>query len=175
MEFPAWLSAQLSELTEVLDDPATDLQAILAVLIDDVTVAVPSFLGLRMTLRGGRGTRHCDRNRPHRRPNCPVVAAPAAGPAGRCRSGQCRGVYTGNADAFAVGQGQGSSTSPTARSCSTSTCPAAPRPMRRPWCPTRSGQAAVIHRAIGCLTARACHRRTRSENSAAGPRQPAAP
>ena len=33
-----------------MDDLGTDLQAILAVLIDDVTVAVPSFLGLRMTL-----------------------------------------------------------------------------------------------------------------------------
>ena len=51
MEFPASLSAQLSELTDALDDPGTDLQAILAVLIDDVTAAVPSFLGLRMTLR----------------------------------------------------------------------------------------------------------------------------
>ena len=51
MEFPASLSAQLSELTDALDDPGTDLQAILAVLIDDVTAAVPSFLGLIMTLR----------------------------------------------------------------------------------------------------------------------------
>ena len=51
MEFPGSLSAQLSELTDALDDPGTDLQAILAVLIDDVTAAVPSFLGLTMTLR----------------------------------------------------------------------------------------------------------------------------
>src|SRR6476661_7547300 len=51
MEFPASLSAQLSELTDALDDPGTDLQAILDVLIDDLTLAVPSFLGLTMTLR----------------------------------------------------------------------------------------------------------------------------
>lgn len=51
MEFPASLSAQLSALTDALDDPGTDLEAILAVLIDDLTAAVPSFLGLRMTLK----------------------------------------------------------------------------------------------------------------------------
>lgn len=45
------LSRQLSELTDALEDPGTDLQAILAVLIDDVTAVVPSFLGLRMTLQ----------------------------------------------------------------------------------------------------------------------------
>ena len=33
--------------------PGTDLQAVLAVLVDDLTVAVPSFLGLTMTLRLG--------------------------------------------------------------------------------------------------------------------------
>ena len=44
MEFPASLRAQLSELTDALDDPGTDLQAILDVLIDDLTLAVPSFL-----------------------------------------------------------------------------------------------------------------------------------
>lgn len=51
MDFPASLSAQLSELTDALDDPGTDLQAILAVLVDDLTAAVPSVLGLTMTLR----------------------------------------------------------------------------------------------------------------------------
>lgn len=51
MDFPASLSQQLSDLTDALDDPGTDLQAILAVLIDDLTAAVPSFLGLAMTLR----------------------------------------------------------------------------------------------------------------------------
>jgi len=51
MEFPTSLSAQLSELTDALDDPGADLQAILTVLVDDLTAVVPSFLGLRMTLR----------------------------------------------------------------------------------------------------------------------------
>lgn len=51
MDFPASLSQQLSDLTDALDDPGTDLQTILAVLVDDLTAAVPSFLGLTMTLR----------------------------------------------------------------------------------------------------------------------------
>ena len=46
MNFPASLSQQLSDLTDALDDPGTDLQAILALLVDDLTAAVPSFLGL---------------------------------------------------------------------------------------------------------------------------------
>lgn len=51
MDFPASLSQQLSDLTDALDDPGTDLQAILAVLVDDLISSVPSFLGLTMTLR----------------------------------------------------------------------------------------------------------------------------
>ncbi len=51
MDFRASLSQQLSDLTDALDDPGTDLQVILAVLVDDLTAAVPSFLGLTMTLR----------------------------------------------------------------------------------------------------------------------------
>jgi len=50
MEFPQALSRHLSALTDALDDPGTDLQAVLAVLADDLTVAVPSFLGLTMSL-----------------------------------------------------------------------------------------------------------------------------
>jgi hypothetical protein len=44
------LSQQLGDLTLTLDDPGTDLKAILDVLCDDLTAAVPSFLGLTMTL-----------------------------------------------------------------------------------------------------------------------------
>ncbi len=51
MEFPHVLCDQLAELSEALAEPGTDLQAILAVLIDDITAAVPSFLGLTMTLQ----------------------------------------------------------------------------------------------------------------------------
>ena len=50
MEFPHVLCDQLAELSEALAEPGTDLQAILAVLIDDITAAVPSFLGLTVTL-----------------------------------------------------------------------------------------------------------------------------
>ena len=53
MDVTRALSGQLSALTDALDDPGTDLQAVLAVLVDDLTVAVPSFLGLTMTLRLG--------------------------------------------------------------------------------------------------------------------------
>jgi hypothetical protein len=53
MEFPRALSEQLSALTDALDHPGTDLQAVLAVLVDDLMIAVPSFLGLTLTLRLG--------------------------------------------------------------------------------------------------------------------------
>ena len=36
MDFPRALSRQLSALTDALDDPGTDLQAVLAVLVDDL-------------------------------------------------------------------------------------------------------------------------------------------
>ena len=42
---------QLDTLTAALDDPGTDLHAILDVLLDDLSGAVSSFLGLRMTLQ----------------------------------------------------------------------------------------------------------------------------
>lgn len=44
------LTAQLSALTVALDEPGADLQTILDVLVDDLSAAVSSFLGLRMTL-----------------------------------------------------------------------------------------------------------------------------
>ena len=50
MILPDTLTGQLNELTMALDDPGTDLQAILEVLIDDVATVVSSFLGLTMTL-----------------------------------------------------------------------------------------------------------------------------
>jgi hypothetical protein len=45
------LSDQLGTLTAVLDDPGTDLHTVLHVLVDELSVAVSSFLGLRMTLQ----------------------------------------------------------------------------------------------------------------------------
>jgi hypothetical protein len=53
MIFSDALTAQLSTLTVALDDPGTDLQTILEVLADDLSAAVSSFLGLRMTLQPG--------------------------------------------------------------------------------------------------------------------------
>ena len=50
MYFPHPLSEQLESLTKALADPGTDLQANIAALAADVTAAVPSFLGLTMTL-----------------------------------------------------------------------------------------------------------------------------
>ena len=50
MEFPIVLARHLSALTEALDNPGTDLQAVLAVLADDLRGAVSSFLGLTMTV-----------------------------------------------------------------------------------------------------------------------------
>jgi hypothetical protein len=51
MIFPDTLTSSLNELTTALDDPGTDLQAILDVLIDDVSTVVSSFLGLTLTLQ----------------------------------------------------------------------------------------------------------------------------
>jgi hypothetical protein len=51
MIFPGALTAPLAALTAALDDPGTDLQAILEVLCDDLSAAVSSFLGLTMTVQ----------------------------------------------------------------------------------------------------------------------------
>ncbi len=40
----------LSLLSDALDEPITDLQAVLSVLTDDLTAAIPAYLGLTVTL-----------------------------------------------------------------------------------------------------------------------------
>jgi len=50
VKFPHALVEQLVALTEALDKPGTDLQAVLSVLTDDLIAAIPSFVGLAMTL-----------------------------------------------------------------------------------------------------------------------------
>jgi hypothetical protein len=40
----------LTLLSDALDDPITDLQAVLSVLTDDLAAAIPSYLGLTVTL-----------------------------------------------------------------------------------------------------------------------------
>jgi hypothetical protein len=51
MDVPASLSQQLSDLTDALDDPGIDRQAVLAALVRRLSAAIPSFVGLTMTLR----------------------------------------------------------------------------------------------------------------------------
>ncbi len=51
MDYSRALTAQLGALTNTLDDPGTDLQAILDVLADELTLVVSSFLGLKVTHR----------------------------------------------------------------------------------------------------------------------------
>lgn len=50
---PEFLRRHLDTLTTSLEIPGADLQAMLSVLIDDITTAVPSFLGLRMAITVG--------------------------------------------------------------------------------------------------------------------------
>jgi hypothetical protein len=50
MEIPAALAADLKALTDALDEPGTDLEAILRTLGADARSAVDSFRGLTMTL-----------------------------------------------------------------------------------------------------------------------------
>ena len=50
MDFPHDFTAQFDFLTAALDDPGTDLSAVLAVLVDDVRAVVPSMLGLTVTI-----------------------------------------------------------------------------------------------------------------------------
>ena len=50
MDYSLALTDELDSLTEALDDPGTDLLAVLDVLTDDVSAVIPSFLGLTMTL-----------------------------------------------------------------------------------------------------------------------------
>ena len=49
MDNASALTAQLGALTNILDDPGTDLQAILAVLSDELSQVVASYIGLTMT------------------------------------------------------------------------------------------------------------------------------
>lgn len=50
MNVPDDLGQYLAQLSEALDDGGTDLQAVLEVLVDDLTAGVPTFLGLRITV-----------------------------------------------------------------------------------------------------------------------------
>ncbi len=50
MDYSPALVEGLSLLSDALDDPMTDLQAVLSVLTDDLTAAVPAYLGLTVTL-----------------------------------------------------------------------------------------------------------------------------
>ncbi|QNK80381.1 hypothetical protein [Nakamurella sp. PAMC28650] len=49
VEFPPALVHELDVLSSALDDPGPDLHAMLTLLTDDLTAAIPSFLGLIIT------------------------------------------------------------------------------------------------------------------------------
>ena len=68
MDPPDALRRHLNTLTTYLDIPGDDLHAILDVLIDDITEAVPSFLGLRLTITAGGGSTTIATLRPHQAP-----------------------------------------------------------------------------------------------------------
>lgn len=55
MDIPQRLISHLDELTDALEIPGADLQAMLSVLIDDLTSAVPSFLGLTVIIGSSSG------------------------------------------------------------------------------------------------------------------------
>jgi hypothetical protein len=50
VDYPHDFSAQCDVLTDALDDPGTDLSAVLAVLVDDLEAAIPSMLGLTVAI-----------------------------------------------------------------------------------------------------------------------------
>ena len=50
MDSPTDFTTQFDFLTDALDDPGTDLHTVLAVLVDDVRAAIPSMLGLTVTI-----------------------------------------------------------------------------------------------------------------------------
>ena len=50
MDFPHHFTHHLDGLTDALETPGTDLQTVLLVLIDDLTTAIPSLLGLNLTM-----------------------------------------------------------------------------------------------------------------------------
>ncbi len=55
MQLPEQLSTLLAELTVALDEPGVDLGSALDALIAELTEAIPSFLGLSLTLRAPGG------------------------------------------------------------------------------------------------------------------------
>jgi hypothetical protein len=50
VESPRSLADDLEALTEALGDPVLDLEAVLSVLTDDLLTAIPSYLGMSITL-----------------------------------------------------------------------------------------------------------------------------
>jgi len=50
VEFPYDLHDQFDVLTDALEDPGTDLQTVLAVLVDELREAIPSVLSLTVTI-----------------------------------------------------------------------------------------------------------------------------
>ena len=55
MDSPHDVPNHLDLLTAALENPGTDLQTVLSVLVDDLTSAIPSLLGLQLTVVVGDG------------------------------------------------------------------------------------------------------------------------
>ena len=94
MDRSGLMTQQLGDLTITLDDPGTDLKATLDVLSDDLTAAVPSYLGFTLTLQLDHGSER--RTNPARRDQWagqphgdqPPMTQAASG-AGSARNARC--------------------------------------------------------------------------------------
>ncbi|AZI57207.1 hypothetical protein EH165_02585 [Nakamurella antarctica] len=98
-EMPAALSAVLATLSENLGPLGGDLEAMLGVLADDLTAAVPSFLGLTINVRVGMTTLTFSTMDPDRGV---AVAASLAMPAAHVESSTRMTFYASRRRAFAA-------------------------------------------------------------------------
>jgi hypothetical protein len=86
VDFPHDVTDQLDVLTEALENPGTDLPTVLAVLVDDLRAAIPSELGLTVTITQAGDTITLTTVEPHAPPatgaslHLPLDEVTAAGP-----------------------------------------------------------------------------------------------
>ena len=81
MDFPSRLTDQLDALSVALESSGDDLQAILTVLTDDLTAAIPSYVGLSLTVFVGGDPITVDAMNSH--PAAASIFLPLASPPGR--------------------------------------------------------------------------------------------
>lgn len=103
MEITAALAADLDAFAVALDDPPTDLQTHLSLLVADIKLAVRSYLGLTMTVRAGGSQFDVavweDAARQQDALSSLMVTLPVVDPVGMAEPGELR-LYAGNAGAF---------------------------------------------------------------------------